>query len=108
MTNTPAALLLCAAAILAACGMDEPSEIRQTKIKCYCAVDDDNIAPLMRAYRDADVQALAGLLERKKALELDAETSVGTLFAKDGATYIRIQNGFHSGEKCFVPTGFLK
>ena len=41
-----------------------------TRIQCLCATDQDSIGPMLRAYKDDDLAAVAGLFSRGKAIQI--------------------------------------
>ena len=99
--------------VLGSCLSDHPgagsaSATATARITCYGATSLDDVAPVLEAYVHSDVAALAGLLARGKAIELEQGTRVTVVGARDaGVTPVLIDSGFHAGQRCYVWDKFL-
>jgi hypothetical protein len=89
-------------------GSSELRKDAETRLACYCATDYNSIGPVLRAYKDSDVVALAGLIDRGKAIELAKGTRVYVVGREDGVATVLVESGYHSGQKCYVWGKFIQ
>ncbi len=73
-----------------------------------CAYELVDAAEIYSAVRRDDTSAVYGLILRGKAATVDSGTRVVNVVTVDGYTRVRITSGRHTGERCFVPSAFVK
>jgi hypothetical protein len=73
-----------------------------------CAASISDIAAVLSAYKDHDLDAMAGLLRRGKALQLKAGTKLHVLTHDQGMASVLIESGGNSGESCWIYGALLQ
>jgi hypothetical protein len=111
----PLAILVCMwllGTVLIDTGLDkkltQESHTAKTRSTTYCALEMEDIYPLIKAYRDKDASALYGLIQRGKVLELQEGVEVQTFYTENGVARISVESGLHSGQRCFVPKAAIQ
>ncbi len=80
-----------------------------TRFACLCALQLDSVASVMRAYNNSDMEAIAGLYLRGKAIKLTAGTRVEKLTATGhGVSSVLVKSGKYTGESCWLLDTFAQ
>ena len=69
-----------------------------------CALSIDDVGLLVQAYTQKDADAVLGLVERRKAIALEAGTAVKVLLADSpygGIDALYVESGAYIGERCY-------
>ena len=80
----------------------------KTSHSCECVLSRDNLVTLYRAYSNKDIEALAGLVSRGDAIQLQENTDVHILARGSGGVSVLVGSGFYSGKSCWLFENFLQ
>lgn len=75
----------------------------------YCSPgSEDEAAQLNLALARQDLKAAAGIVERNRAFNLSAHTSVRIILrGGSGLALVRVTSGYHDGQSCWIPSTLL-
>lgn len=72
-----------------------------------CATARENVIFVMRAYRDNDLEAMAGLLDSGKALQIKDGTKVHVETRGSGMAGVVVESGAYTGDHCWILDSLL-
>ena len=106
-----ASLFGCTLGVLALGSCDTSPSLQddtETRVACLCATPYESSEPLQRAYRNKDTEALAGLVDRGKALRLEKGTRIHVIDREPEISTVRIDSGRYTGERCYLWRRFFE
>jgi hypothetical protein len=73
-----------------------------TAESCLCATARENVALVLQAYRDKDLEAMAGLIRHGKAIQIADGTKVHVQTRGSGVAGVTVESGANVGEHCWI------
>ena len=85
------------------------SGLRTLRATYWCAESFDDAGQIAIAVSRSDTAAIAGMLARGNAFQVERGTQVVTGGETDmGLSLVHIESGFQAGRKCYLPTNALR
>lgn len=75
----------------------------------WCGVEMDDAVEVGMAVKRGDTAAIAGLISRGKAYQVEAGTEVSQGIEIDfGISAVVVDSGYHVGRRCYIPTRAIR